>query len=291
VHVRRANCCGILVCNSREEPLNLGMLDYFQTLVQQAQAGATDGAQAALHLSALQWIESTAATTASAAAEEHKSPTLGEALKERKKAEAQRAGLARKNEQHSNKIRELNRHLASENDALAKVVEEQASAEILFLEAEARVLLAQGLTKDQQAAEMELDSDEAKVESDILSLQTRIVAAERAHKAATDDMERQQAAAMQIQSDLLGKRKKVDADVQARIDAAKVVDQANLQAAEVEQAAKAASLLQARQQLEGAAATAQGSAAVPAAVPAASAQSEQVRSRSPERVRKLKKGK
>eukprot|EP00972_Heterocapsa_arctica_P040675 5995488-Heterocapsa_arctica.AAC.1 len=70
----------------------------------------------------MRWVESAArkATEVEAAGLSVRSPTLHEALKEEKRATAQRAILARRGEQHSNQIRELDKLLASERDALAK---------------------------------------------------------------------------------------------------------------------------------------------------------------------------
>jgi hypothetical protein len=153
-------------------------------------------------------------------------------VKKLKNAEVQRAVLASKVMLHTYKILELTEILA------------------VFQETKARALHGQGITKGQQVT----------VESDIYGLQIRMWASELAHKSATDDLEKQQAVAKQLQSDILVKRRKWDADDQAILEEASDMNQANSQSADEGQAAGTASSLQANQHRAGASSTTPGSA-------------------------------
>jgi hypothetical protein len=239
-----------------DPPVTLGMLEYFQEVIRTVQSNSTSGEYSALHESAMLWVASAAkkASEVEAAGQTVRSPTLHEALKEEKRATAQRAILARKGEQHSNKIRELDKLLAAERDALAKVQEDEAAAELQLDEARKKIIEAQNSIKFIESGEagsiaMEIDLEEAKALSEIDSLQKEVEEAGRAHRAAMELVEQKKAVALQSCHEMQGKRKKMEADVQARIDAEKAASEASLLSAEAEEETKAAALSRAAEEL------------------------------------------
>eukprot|EP00972_Heterocapsa_arctica_P051316 7548053-Heterocapsa_arctica.AAC.1 len=102
---------------------------------------------------------------------------------------------------------------------------------------------------------MEIDLEEAKAISEVEALQKQVEEAGRAHRAAMELVEQKKAVALQYCQEMQAKRKKVDADVQARLDAERAASASSLLSAEAEENAKAASLAKAAEELAAATAT------------------------------------
>ena len=218
--------------NEGAPTVTFAMLEYFHKVIGAIKAGG-GSTEAELHASALAWVESAARKARQMESEQQRSPSLQEALKEEKKATTARAVLARRVEQHTNKIKELERLLAAERDSLGKAQAEEEGAQAQLEVARGRVHKAQEAIRtiedevlQSEAVKMDLDMQEGKATAELTKLQEQIDQASRAHQMLVDEVEKRKAA---IQKDVEGiatKRTRYSAAQQAKADAAKAAAEA-----------------------------------------------------------------
>ena len=197
------------------------MLEYFAKVIKAAQAGGSSPVEADLHASAMAWVESAARKAQAAQTELEKCPSLQEALREEKKATAARAVLARRVEQHTNKIKEHEKILATERDSLAKAQTEEEEAQAHLEQARARVHQAQEAIKfiEDQVVEENLGTDEGKAAVELAKMQEQIDQSDRAHQMLVDEVEKRKASLQKDIEGMAAKKTRFSAAAKAKADA------------------------------------------------------------------------
>ena len=197
------------------------MLEYFAKVIKAAQDKGGSVVENDLHASAMAWVENAATRAKAAQAELEKCPSLQEALKEEKKATAARAVLARRVQQHTNKIKEHEKLLAMEKDSLAKARTEEEEAQAHLEQARGKVRQAQEAIKriEDQALDEDMGADEDKAANEIAKMQEQIDQSDKARQMLVDEVEKRKASLQKDIEGLAAKRTRFSAAAKAKADA------------------------------------------------------------------------